>query len=292
MSVGIEIGERYDSAEHIDSQSPQIIRKFRAIGSWDEAASYNAMCAYLGNRFQVVNNVPCDAGLPITEIRQNPMPGIAGYEFEVTFSTPDFKQPDAVEWEDYNYQLSAAGGSAHLTHSLETISATTLDGSDPQDFDGGIGLNENGTFDGVDVTFPQPQTTIEVSFPRTFFTRQYRIMLATYIGATNLYAFDGYAPGEVKLNSVNLKSVVFENPYIQQKDFYWRASFNFLISPNILIPFGDGLVLKPGWAYAWRLTERTENPTTKKIECKTKQINIERVSPELDFTALMLPLPQ
>ncbi len=287
----ITVAERYDSAEHTDSNSPQIIRKFRVLGTWNEVSAYMAMCGYLGNRFQVVNNRPMDSGLPVTEIRQNPMTGIAGYEFEVTFSPLDFQEPDALEVEDYNYQFTTVGGTAHITHGFGTVSATTLDGSEPQDFDGGIGYNDAGGFDGCDVTFPSPQIKIGISLPKTFYTRQYRVLIACLTGGVNSTYFDGFAPGEVKFNGVDVNSVVFKNPYTGIKDYYWRATYNFIVSPNVYVPFGGRQILKPGWDYAWRLVEKRENPTTKKTETKVKQLNVERVYPVFDFAQLMIPTP-
>lgn len=289
----ITVGERYDSAEHNNSDTPQIIRKYRVLGTWLEDIAYQKMCAYLGERFKVVNNRPCDSGLPVMDIRQNPIAGIPGYEFEITFSRPDYQEPEKVEIEDYSYKLSAGSKTSRVTHSLETISATTLDGSEPQDFGGGIGLNDSGGFDGVDLTTPAPQLTIEVSLPRTFYTRAYRIMLSTMIGAVNSDYFDGYAPGEVMLNRVEPSIVVFRNPVLDyQKDFYWRASYNFIISPNIIIPFGEQNIPKLGWDYAWRVTEKYEDSKTKKTNVRTRQLNVERVYRYIPFSALMLPTPK
>ena len=163
-----------------------------------------------------------------------------------------------------------------------------------RNFDRGIGLNEDNSFDGCDIVTPHVSFTITVSRPRLFLTSDTRMLLAQATGAVNSAPFDGFAAGELRFNGINSNKVEYyytENGQ-SYKNWYWRISYSFEASPNVPLVFNNVPVVKRGWDYVWQLVERKENTTTGQLDCAVRQLNVERVYPEFDFALLGLPLPE
>ncbi len=282
----VEIGETLDSGERTYGASPQSVRKYRIRGTDDRFVAYMRAMNYLANNFQLdANAFPTDDGLTLTSATLKPLSGAKAWEFEATFATPQ------TVVEECDYEFSTTGKTARLTHSLATVSATPREGFEVVDFECGVNANRNGGFDGYDVFVPHAQTTITQSLPKEWLNRDMRIMLARLTGSINADWFDGYAPGELLFLGVKAKSTRFENPLTGLRDWYWRATYSFEASPNTTIPFGEELIEKRGWDYAWRATLERENDKTGEKETFVRQINVERVYPLLEFAALCIPVP-
>jgi hypothetical protein len=302
-SSGITIGMMENSPEREEGENPRATLRFRAIGSDDAGAAFAAMIDYLRTYWWQDDPGRIAAWqIPLKNVRMEKIEHAPAYNFECLFEFSDedsSKDVNDPEYEyppiqDSDYQFTTTGGTSHITHSLETLAAIPAEGYPLRNFDRGIGLNEDNSFDGCDIVTPHVSFTITVSRPRLFLTSDTRMLLAQATGAVNSAPFDGFAAGELRFNGINSNKVEYNYTENGQsyKNWYWRISYSFEASPNVPLVFNNVPVVKRGWDYVWQLVERKENTTTGQLDCAVRQLNVERVYPEFDFALLGLPLPE
>ena len=299
---GIVVGER-DRQEREEGDNPRATRYFVITGTDNGGEAYAALVSYLATNFDDGYGGIATYDIPLKAIRMSKLEAVAAFDAECTFEFPQnadassdvndqgYEPPDV---ENCDYQFTATGGTSHVTHGIATLQAVANEGETVRSFGGGIGLNSEGQFDGVDIVTPRCNFTISQSFPKTWFNTYYRKIIASCIGCVNKYAFDGFYPGCVQLKSVDAKPVWFSYTDAltgnQVKDWYWRASYRFDVAPQTILTFNNVEITKRGFDYLWKLTERTED-SNGNVTSRIVQINVEQVYGSFDFDELCLPIP-
>lgn len=299
---GIVVGER-DRQEREEGENPRATRYFVVTGTDNGGEAYAALFSYLSENFDDGSGNIATYDIPLKAIRLTKLEGAAAFDAECTFEFPanadastdvndvDYELPDV---ENCDYQFTATGATSHITHSSATLYAVAASGETVRDFDGGIGLNDDGDFDGVDVYTPRCNFSISQSFPKVWFNTNYRKVIVSCIGCVNKYAFDGFPAGCVQLKAVDAKPVWFTYTNAatgdQVKDWYWRATYRFDVMPQTTITFNGTTIVKRGFDYLWKLVEKTED-SNGNATAKIVQVNVEQVYPEFNFSELELPLP-
>lgn len=309
LTNGVTIGEIVgDSITREEGDAPRITWRFKINGADDASTAYASLLSWLETNFSDGAGGIASYNVPLSNIRLSATASPFSYTAEVTFEFPTqtpvndtindsgYTLPD-IEPNDYSF--STGGGTSHITHSLQTLSATPAESGSgsgagaARDFGGGIGWNGE-SFDGCDIVTPKPEFSISVSLPKTFITTAYRLQITNLTGAINSAPWDGYGAGCVLFKNFMTRPVKFEysdsnNNKVQ--DWYWRATYYFETAPSVNLSFGGQTVLKRGFDYVWRLMEKQEDTTTHELKTVVKQLNVERVYPEFDFDLLGLPLP-
>lgn len=298
---GIVVGER-DRQDREEGENPRATRYFVITGTDNGGEAYSALVSYLYVNFDDGYGGIATYDIPLKSIKMTKLEGADAFDAECSFEFPAASSADqSVNDQSYtppdvqecDYQFTATGGTSHVTHSGATLYAVPAVGETVRDFGGGIGLNSEGTYDGVDILTPRCNFTISQSFPQNWFNTYYRKTIASCIGCTNLYAFDGFPAGCVQLKSVDAKPVWFSYPDSygnMMKDWYWRASFRFDVMPQMSLQFGGQTIVKRGFDYLWKLTEKTEDANGNATS-RIVQVNVEQVYGSFDFEELSLPLP-
>ena len=299
---GIVVGER-DRQEREEGDNPRATRFFVITGTDNGGDAYAALVSYLATNFDDGYGGIATYDIPLKNIRLSKLEGGAAFDAECVFEFPQNADAsndvndqgyEPPEVEPCDYQFTATGGTSHITHGAATKRAVAAAGETVRDFGGGIGLNSEGGYDGVDIVTPQCNFTISQSFPKTWFNSYYRKTIASCVGCINRYAFDGFSPGCVQLKSVDSKVVWFSYTDSltgnQIKDWYWRASYRFDVAPQATLTFNDTEITKRGFDYLWKLTEKTEDEFGN-VTAKVVQVNVEQVYSEFDFAELYLPFP-
>ncbi|MBQ4195819.1 MAG: hypothetical protein II622_06880 [Thermoguttaceae bacterium] len=299
---GITVAER-DRQEREEGDNPRATRYLVVTGTDNGGDAYAAVVTYLANYFDDGSGGIATYDIPLKSIKLSKLEGADAFDVECLFEFPanaeagndvneqGYEQPDVQE---ADYQFTATGATSHITHSAATLYAVPAVGEQVRNFGGGIGLNSEGTYDGVDVLTPRCNFTISQSFPKAWFNSNYRKVVAACVGCINKYAFDGFPAGCVQLKSVDAKPVWFSytDPATgnQIKDWYWRASYRFDVAPRATLTFGGQTIYKRGFDYLWKLTEKTEDANGNAVS-RVVQVNVEQVYSEYDFNELELPIP-
>lgn len=298
----INVGE-IDEQEREEGENPRATRHFCITGTDNGGDAYAALMTYLSTNFSDGAGGIATYDIPLKTIQMKKIDGAPVFKADAQFEFP--QAGDAAsdvndsgytmpEIQDNDYQFTATGGTSHITHGIATLSHTAASGETVRDFDGGIGLNNDGTFEGVDVVTPRCSFTISQSFPQGWFSSNYRATLAAAIGCVNSATFDGYPAGCVQFKSVDAKPVWFS--YTDSttgnmcKDWYWRASFKFDVAPSMTFTFNNTSITKRGFDYLWKLTEKVED-SSGNVTAKIVQVNVEQVYNSFDFSTLYLNFP-
>lgn len=304
LTNGVTIGEIVgDSITREEGDAPRITWRFKINGADDASTAYASLLSWLAVRFADGYGGIASYNVPLSNIRLSATASPFSYTAEVTFEFPTqtpvsneindsgYTLPDI---EPNDYQFSTLGGSSHITHSLQTLSATPAVSTDTtRDFGGGIGWNGE-SFDGCDVITPKQEFSITVSLPKDYVTTSYRLTMYAATGAINSAEFDGMGAGCVLFKGFTARPAKFE--YSDEngnkiQDWYWRATYSFEAAASVSLNFGGQTIVKRGFDYLWRLMEKIEDATTHELKTTVKQINVERVYPEFDFDLFGLPLP-
>lgn len=299
----VTIEEAADSPIREEGRNPRATRKFRIFGTDSAATAYSSIMSYLEtNYYSSYLDGIGTFDIPLSNVRLEKVEHTLVYNAECSFEFPDdetdsdindssYTYPDV---EDNDYQFSVSGGTSHVSHSIATLYAVPASGYAVRNFNGGIGANEDGGFDGCDIITPRAAFSITVSRAKSFLTSAMRIAYANVIGHINSTTFDSYAPGEVIFRGFSTRVVWFSyndsngNTY---KDWYWRIQYSFEAAPTMTYVLNGTTITKRGWDYMWRLVEKTENLTTNQLDSVVRQINVEQVYPAGDFSVLGLTFP-
>ena len=303
LATSIVVGEK-DHQEREEGENPHATRHFVVTGTDNGGDAYAALMTYLATNFDDGADGIATYDIPLKSVRMNKEDGAPVFNAECQFEFPQNSEAsndvndsgyETPEVENCDYQFSATGGTSHITHSMRTLHKIPKEGETARDFNGGIGLNNDGTFEGVDVVTPRCSFTISQSFPQEWFSSNYRRTLAAAIGCVNSAPFDGFPAGCVQFKSVDAKPTWFSytdrSTGNMRKDWYWRASFKFDVMPNATLTFGGQTFVKRGFDYLWKLTEKTEDAAGN-TTADVVQVNVEQVYNSFDFAALCLPIPE
>jgi hypothetical protein len=186
----------------------------------------------------------------------------------------------------------------HVTKSSQTndslwVYATPCNFGTP-DFGGGIGMNDDGSFDGCDVKRPAFRFTETHYFPYEFYTMAYRNILIGLTACVNSEEFRGFPAGTVLFEGVeNLSLVTDSDDGDGELKYYWKISYQFVVEPNVsgLRVGSSPPFSKNGWDYLWiwrkklKLTDSEGEPST---VMSPYTANVERVYEYENFALLMI----
>ena len=200
------------------------------------------------------------------------------WDVAVSYGPKQKKEPEPG---DFSWSFDTGGGSKHVTHALAHIQSYVPAGDTAADHKGAIGVNENGDVEGVDV--------VDASFK---WKENHKLLLADngwefsetledLTGTVNDATFRGKAAG----------TVLFEGGsggQSQKDPLILDVTFSFAYSRSATgLTIGDITgVAKTGWHYLWTEYATTDGGAAKRPAKKAKQVNVERVYEEGDFSLL------
>jgi len=254
----LKIIETRDSRElKLDNKGATALFKYMAYRSFDELAVHAAVLAYGPNTYTGLVKRSCEVaplgggcwnGQVLYEWPEGvPLVGQGGAGPK---PSPDSSgTPGEHQALGFEFQFDTAGGTEHITRSLETVSRTAITG-DPKanvapDCKRVIGVTDDGKIAGCDVGTGKLEFSISRRLP--FITLAYikDLKFATY--RTNFYTFLGFPAG----------SLLFLGASGQWRDHDgWTVNYKFSAAENEtnIDVRGDGKLTVPakaGWDYLW-----------------------------------------
>lgn len=195
---------------------------------------------------------------------------------------------------------STRGGRGTVRRTLQTVGQFTPTGLDPIDFGGAIEADlKSGDVKGCEVVLPAFEMHYEVYVPKDSWTRKFVRFLYQSTGSTNLAKWDYYDIGEGLFLGVDWDYTLGALNDGSTEDLV-KATFHFQGSANEIVRCDDiGIVgnetigttanagyLKRGHQHVWGMQLPQEDTGTNATKLVTRQINVERVLPEIDFKKL------
>lgn len=178
------------------------------------------------------------------------------------------QQQEFASESDFNRSFDIGGGTAKVTHSLETVASYVPSGQTATNFKQAVGVTDT-AIEGTDIVIP----TGTFSETRNFVAEQYDSIVAiieSFIGVVNSTSFLGRAAGEVIYlgGSGGLKGNVFG-----------EVTHKFGYSKNIS---GQAIgsisgITKRGHDYLWMRSKEEVDATTKRVALIPSQVNVERL---------------
>lgn len=178
------------------------------------------------------------------------------------------------------YQFDTGGGTAHISQSIATLSATAAPGVPAApDFEGAIGVTDQAV-EGVDIVVPVFSFSETHYLDASVVSSAYIQTLFSLTGKVNSASFKGYSIGEV----------LFRGASGTLKDWTtWELTYNFSASPNASsFDVGPitGIPLKRGWDYLWVLHNEAEDATAGHLARRPIAAYVEQVYQMSDLTLL------
>lgn len=306
----ITCDECYDSpnGEYLKSLSDE--KHLRVRGTWQKAEAYTVAMAWIGTHAAVVRGRLYPESVTIS-----PIEGTPAWDIRVRYGP---KVP--LEQLPSEYEFSTVGGTEKISQSLSTVSAVACpnftwpgkevpnpnadeevdEGEEPPpatitrpaipNFQGGIGYNEDGTFEGCEVKRPRYSWRESHVFPFDFVDVNYRRMLRQMTGAVNLYPFQDFDAHEVIFDGIT-KGAVVNSDSGGEITRYWKLEFSFEAMPNRygITVAGSEPFDKSAWDYFWVLRYKKDDQESKRTVSVPAAAYVERVYDYIDFAALMIP---
>lgn len=267
-----------------DSAPPTSTRHCLVVGTNNRAVAQSLFVAWLDwNQLwkdydQPLKNVsytPNSEGAPVWDV-----------QFEYGGSRYD--------WDKVEISFSTVGGTAHIERSNQTAAYSCIANTPPNEHYNMIGITDSGEYEGMDAKRPSLQMSVSVMLePKDVgdlgtFMRNVANMTARFNEANYM----GFRDGEILFDGVQSCEMV---EIADQEDYtsvytYLKTTYSFLMSPTIwhvvYSPFGHtGWMRKNGWDAEWIEYMKWSNDDGKVLTIP-RQVNIERIYPPGDFTAL------
>ena len=180
----------------------------------------------------------------------------------------------AGESGDPEFAFDTAGGSQHITQSLDTDaypkqSEPPHPDYPPPDHKGAIGF-ANGNVEGCDITTPVYRFTETYFKDDAFVTPAYKLLVFSLTGKVNSELFKGFAPGECLFLGVSGRKRA-------QGD--WALTYTFAATPNVEgLEIGDITgIAKRGWDYLWVRYEDAKDEGSSNLVPKPQAVYVEQV---------------
>lgn len=153
------------------------------------------------------------------------------------------RRQGAMPADGRSFSFDTTGGTAHITHSIQTVDKAATMGSTAPDNQGAIGVTKDGV-EGTDIVVPTYSWSDVYVFPASQVTGAYKAKLFYATGKVNDATFQGLAAGECLFRG----AVGASRP-----DGNVEITFSFSASPNQTnITVGNlQPVDKKGWEYLW-----------------------------------------
>jgi len=177
--------------------------------------------------------------------------------------------------------VMSRGGTQHITQSRATVNAYAPSGETPPDFQGAIGVTDNGV-EGVDVTVPVYHFSETHYLDDAVVTPAYKGTLFSLTGKVNSASFKGLAAGECLF----LGAAGSKRGGSGGGD--WEITFRFAGSPNVTgLSVGPITgISKKGWEYLWVRYAEVEDEGAQVLVKRPIAAYVERVYDTGNFAAL------
>ena len=232
-------------------------------------------------------------GIEVEEIA-----GVAGGAYEArvpysqTGSTPTFKP--ILKAGTQRFELATGGASQHITQSISTSASTAIadyqdTGGDAPDFAKAIGVNFDGSINGVDIPLRQFRFRITRAIAEASVTQTLLENLYAVTGTTNNASFAPTIQGAQKITFAAGECVLEGVDGGPRGDGVWEFTFDFWAVPNVaaLTPVtGAATVAKKGSEYVWTYNVPVALADPPMLTHKTVAGYVEKVIADGDFSLL------
>ena len=137
----IVIEEKFDSRTSIAGDNPSVELRYIIFGTSDDLAAKAELASESPGTYD---------GLPRQNIQIEPLANDI-WEGTVRYSLTEGSAPPQTG--ESSFSFDTGGGNQHITHSRSTVAAHAPAGETPPNFQGAIGVTDNGV-EGVDVIVP------------------------------------------------------------------------------------------------------------------------------------------
>ena len=245
FSDEVEIAQRYGGELENNQGSRSIDFEYDLIGTLDGKTAYARFAEFIYTKFPVSNGLRVET-LGVDMDRNGAPLGVGRVRYSSKANENEMSFP--VQ------SFSTKGGTAKKTQSYATVGVVSRPGIVAPNFRGGIGVRDDQTLEGCDVTVSNYTSTFErKGVPNSFVTDGYKRLLRMMTGSVNAFAFDGMEPGECLFVGADGKqNITNENGNVK---ITWDLSWEFKAAPNvgglIISPDLPPIDLKRGWDYVW-----------------------------------------
>lgn len=194
------------------------------------------------------------------------------YDVTVRFGPRKPREPG-----DSSFSFDVSGGTQRRTQSIETVNRYALPGRDPRNFQGAIGVSQDGTVEGVEIIVPEFTYSVEHTFETL--SPGYVGTLFELTGRVNDAPFKHFAAGEALFLGASGRRTSEES---------WRVTFTFLGSPNktgLSVGAINGIT-KRGHDHLWVVYEDAIDNDVDLVVQRPIEVHVERVYEDADFSQL------
>jgi hypothetical protein len=218
--------------------------------------------------------------------------GVVGYDCTMVWADPSWSGTAG----SFSISFDVSGATQHITQSYETVESYSPDSSDddPPDFGGAIGVNQDHSVSGCDITIPALAVVYNCNFSPSVITESYIAAAGNCVGKVASSAMFGFDQGELMLTRVSGQ---------RQSGELWSVSFAFSVMrnrTNFTVGSGDSQVTvdnKQGWDYLWVYYQPGDNQDDSgdgggsgsgdyAVRPQLKGVYIERVFDTADYSVL------
>ncbi len=214
----------------------EMSRKFIIRGTTDEHDAGVAFQSYLDSLGDINFMKLDNSTVKIEEVAANLWYGEASWKYESAVENPP---PNS-----FNISFDISTQTQHITQAVAHISHHGAIDWITRDFSGAIGVDEDGTIQGVDILIPYPTFQINYTFDEGAVNDSYIQTLVDTVGKVNSDTFHNFQAGTLLLTKVSGQ---------KRDDKKWDISFGFSASENAtgLTVGGITGIDKKGWEYMW-----------------------------------------
>lgn len=198
------------------------------------------------------------------------------YDFTVKYGP---RKPPAPG--DWSFSFDCSGGTQHITQAKVHINDYAPPAKTAPDFDGAIGVGDDGQPAGCDVVSPVYNWTENWQMAAAYVNDAYKAAVAALVGHTNQAIFRGFAAREV-LFSGAAGSISSKNPAAADLTFKFSAKKH---ETGQTIGTITGVAVE-AWEYAWVRYEQQKHAGSGKMIAVPSSVHVERVYWPGDFTVL------
>ncbi len=264
MPVVVE--EKFDSRLSVAGDNPSVELRYVVFGTSDDLEAKSELATASPTAYD---------DLPRQSIQIEPL---ANDIWDGTVRYGLTEENDPPQTGESSFAFDTGGGTQHITQSRATINAYAPAGETAPDFQGAIGVTDNGV-EGVDITVPVYQFSETHYLDDAVVTPAYKGTLFGLTGTVNSSGFKGLAAGEcLFLGAAGSKRGVGD----------WEITFRFAGSPNV-----TGLSVGPitginkkGWEYLWVRYAEVEDEGAQVLVKRPVAAYVERAYDSGNFAAL------
>lgn len=274
--MSITVVEKWDSQRITLGESPSVEISYLVMGTAEVGTAVEAMTAFSPS-IQTVSGIGLTTAalLPrqTCEITGRLTANIVEGRVVWGFGSP----PDEG---DELLSFDTGGGSQKIFQSSGTR-RYAASGYTAPNFQGAIGVGDDGNIEGVDVPIPALSFSKQRRFNANFVTQAYLNAVAQLTGSVNAAPFFGFAAYSVRFDGATGQ---------QRPGKPWDVTFKFTVSPNATnLSVGPITgIQKRGWEYLWCRYRTVVDTSANRLVKVPYAAYVEQVLPVNDFSVLGL----